>query len=137
MDCCLCFSAVGSVLPITMAILQVVVMAPEDHHLRPLITYSSPSRRISHSMLVASEEATAGSVMEKHERILPSSRGLSHCSCCSALPLRAMVSMLPVSGALQLNTSGATRERPMISHRCAYSKLVRPAPNSLSGKNRF
>ena len=36
--------------------------------------------------------------------------------------------MLPVSGAAQLNTSGAIFERPMISHNGAYSRLVRPAP---------
>ena len=34
--------------------------------------------------------------------------------------------MLPVSGALQLKTSGAIGERPMISHRGAYSRLVSP-----------
>ncbi len=32
--------------------------------------------------------------------------------------------MLPVSGAEQLNTSGAQATRPMISHRGAYSRLV-------------
>src|SRR5712692_10186684 len=45
--------------------------------------------------------------------------------------------MLPVSGAEQLKTSGAMGERPMTSHRGAYSRLVRPAPRSLSGRNRF
>ena len=45
--------------------------------------------------------------------------------------------MLPVSGAAQLNTSGAMGDRPMISHSGAYSKFVRPAPYSLSGRNRF
>jgi hypothetical protein len=45
--------------------------------------------------------------------------------------------MLPVSGAEQLNTSGAIGERPMISQRGAYSRLARPAPRSLSGRNRF
>ncbi len=45
--------------------------------------------------------------------------------------------MLPVSGAEQLKTSGAIAERPMISQSGAYSRLVRPAPNSLSGRNRF
>ena len=34
--------------------------------------------------------------------------------------------MLPVSGAEQLNTSGAIVERPMISHSGAYSRLVKP-----------
>ena len=45
--------------------------------------------------------------------------------------------MLPVSGALQLNASGAIHERPMISHSGAYSRLVSPAPRSDSGRNRF
>ena len=45
--------------------------------------------------------------------------------------------MLPVSGAEQLNASGAIGERPMISHSGAYSRLVSPAPYSLSGRNRF
>ena len=44
------------------------------------------ARRIELSMLVASLEATSGSVMAKAERILPASRGLSHCSRCSAVP---------------------------------------------------
>jgi hypothetical protein len=38
------------------------------------------------SMLVASEEATAGSVMAKPERIVPSSSGSSHCCWCSGAP---------------------------------------------------
>jgi hypothetical protein len=46
--------------------------------------------------------------------------------------------MLPVSGAEQLNTSGANGSaRPMISHSGAYSAFVSPAPYSLSGRNRF
>ena len=46
--------------------------------------------------------------------------------------------MLPVSGAEQLNTSGAKPDaRPMISQSGAYSVLVSPAPYSLSGRNRF
>ena len=65
----------GSVLPIRMNSWQRASAAPEIHHLRPLITYSSPSRSMRHSMLVASELATAGSVMAKAERISPSSSG--------------------------------------------------------------
>jgi len=60
--------------------------APDDHHLRPLMTYSSPSRRISVSMLVASEEATAGSVIEYEERISPFINGTSHWSFCARVP---------------------------------------------------
>ena len=41
---------------------------------------------------------------------------------------RQAISMLPTSGALQLKISGAASERPSVSHRCAYSKLVRPCP---------
>src|SRR5258705_419445 len=88
-------------------------------------------------MLVASDDATFGSVIAKAERILPSSSGSSHCFFCSGLPYRSMVSMLPVSGAEQLKTSGAMGERPMISQSGAYSRLVRPAPHSLSGRKRF
>ena len=45
--------------------------------------------------------------------------------------------MLPVSGAEQLQASAAMGERPRISHSGAYSRLVKPAPSSLSGKKRF
>ena len=37
--------------------------------------------------------------------------------------------MLPVSGAEQLNTSGAMSDRPVSSHMGAYSKLVNPGPH--------
>ena len=37
-------------------------------------------------MLVASDEATAGSVIAKAERIFPSSSGSSHCFFWSAFP---------------------------------------------------
>lgn len=40
--------------------------------------------------------------------------------------------MLPVSGALQLNIWGAHIDRPRISHKWAYSKLLSPAPTSRS-----
>src|SRR5712692_8941966 len=92
---------------------------------------------IEDSMLVASEDATLGSVMAKAERILPASSGCSHCVLCSGVPDRSKTSMLPVSGAEQLNVSGAMGERPMISQRGAYSRFVRPAPHSLSGRKRF
>src|SRR5712692_9452284 len=121
-----------------MKILQRGSIAPEVHHLRALMTYELlPSRRIEASMLVASEEATAGSVIAKDERISPLSSGFSQRSCCSGVAYRTKVSMLPVSGAEQLKTSGAIGERPMISHNGAYSRLVRPAPYALSGRKRI
>ena len=45
--------------------------------------------------------------------------------------------MLPVSGAEQLNISGANKTRPMISQSGAYSTLDRPAPRADAGKKRF
>src|SRR5690606_20716461 len=75
----------------------------EMNHLRPVITYSSPSRSMRVPMLRASEEATSGSVMAKAERISPSSNGCSHCCCCRGVPNSASSSMLPVSGAAQLD----------------------------------
>ena len=38
------------------------------------------------AMLVASDDATSGSVMAKAERISPASSGSSHCSFCSSVP---------------------------------------------------
>ena len=135
-----CGSASGSVTPITIEIRQCGCAAPEMNHLRPLTTYSSPSRRIAVWMLVASDDATSGSVIAKHERIVPSSSGTSHCSRCAGVANRCRISMLPVSGALQLKTSEAHITRPMISASGAYSRLVRRVPGSSSrsaGRNRF
>src|SRR4051794_39298833 len=108
---------------------------PELHHFRPLMTTSLPSMKAVARMLVASEEATSGSVMQKAERMVPSSRGMSQRSFCSFEPYLTSTSMLPVSGALQLNTSGAIEDQPMISASGAYSLLDSPAPYSDSGRN--
>ena len=59
---------------------------PDDHHLRPLITYSSRSRRMDVRILVASEDATSGSVIRKAERISPAISGLSQRAFCSGEP---------------------------------------------------
>src|ERR1700685_1100441 len=88
-------------------------------------------------MFVASEDATSGSVIQKAERISPASIGVSHRAFCSGEPYLTSTSMFPVSGALQLKTSGAIDDRPVISASGAYSTLVRPAPYFLSGRNRF
>ena len=134
-DCCRWVAASGSVLPITTSSLQRGSAAPVLHHLRPLMTYSSPSRSMRVSMLVASLEATAGSVMPKADRISPSSSGLSQRSFCSSVPSRCSSSMLPVSGAEQFIASGASsRLQPEISARAAYSSWVRP---DSSGRKRF
>ncbi len=72
-------------------------------------------------ILVASEEATSGSVIAKQERIWPRSSGSSHFSCCWVEPYLARTSMLPVSGAEQLKISEAQTDLPMISLKWAYS----------------
>ena len=123
-------SAVGSVLPMTMKIRHLGWAALVMNHLRPLMTYSSPSRRIRVVMFVASDDDTSGSVMAKAERISPFNSGSSHCSRCAGVANMCNNSMLPVSGALQLKTSEAHSTRPMISARGAYSKLVRRVPGS-------
>ena len=66
-------------------------------------------------MFVASLLATSGSVIRNALRSRPSSSGSSHCSCCSGVPYFSSTSMLPVSGALLLKTSGASGERPICS----------------------
>jgi len=116
------------------------VSAPVVNHLRPLITYSSPTRRMLVRMLVASAEATSGSVIAKQERISPCSSGLSQRSVCSSVANMCKSSMLPVSGALQLNASEAHGRRPMISASGAYSTLQSRVPGSSGrspGRNRF
>jgi N-carbamoyl-L-amino-acid hydrolase len=86
-DCCLWRSALsGSVLPMRMKISQRSCIAPVMYHLRPLMTYSLPSRRMLQRMLVASLDATSGSVMANDERISPASSGVSQRSCCALVP---------------------------------------------------
>src|SRR6266496_2618294 len=87
-------------------------------------------------MLVASDEATAGSVMRKAERIFPSSSGSHHCLTCSGVPYLSSVSMLPVSGAEQLKISGAHSTRPMISQSGTLTNLEY-APLCDLGRHRF
>ncbi len=86
-------------------------------------------------MLRASLEATAGSVIENPLRISPARSGSSHCLLCSSVANRCRVSMLPVSGAAQLVTSGAiSRLQPVSSASGAYSRFVSP---DTAGRNRF
>ncbi len=138
MLCCRCRSAPGSVLPITTSSSQCGLSAPLDHHLRPVTTYSSPSRSIRVEMFPASEDATSGSVMQKAERTVPSSSGSSHSLRCASVPNISSTSMFPVSGAEQFSASGARKGlRPVISASGAYWRLVSPAPAGECGRKRF
>ncbi|GAA1518228.1 hypothetical protein GCM10009788_22860 [Nocardioides humi] len=87
------------------------------------------------AILVASDDATSGSVIANAERIRPSSRGSSQRLRCSSVANSASVSMLPVSGAWQLIASGAiTGDQPVISAIGAYAAL--PSPEA-DGRKRF
>ena len=134
-DCWRWVAASGSVLPITISSRQRGSAAPEIHHLRPLMTYSSPSRSMRVSMLVASLLATRGSVIANAERISPASSGSSHSRCWASVPMRWSSSMLPVSGAWQLIASGASSLlQPDSSAIGAYSSWVSPLSD---GRKRF
>mmetsp|Transcript_70986 Transcript_70986/g.224226 ORF Transcript_70986/g.224226 Transcript_70986/m.224226 type:complete len:237 (+) Transcript_70986:521-1231(+) len=134
MDCCWWTGPLKLVLPRRMKILHSGLIAPEIHHLWPLMTYSSPSASILVEMLVASLDATPGSVMAKAERISPLSRGSSHCFFCCSLPNFSMTSMLPVSGAEQFIARFAAPFMPRISAIGEYSSTE---SLETSGKNKF
>src|SRR4051812_31135805 len=88
-------------------------------------------------MLVASDEATSGSVMQNDDRMRASSSGSSHSLCWAGVPNSASSSMLPVSGAAQFRAAGARRMlRPVNSASGAYCRLLSPAPFA-PGRNRF
>ena len=116
-ECLACLGAAGSgfVTPITRQNPHFGCKAPVLNHLRPLTTYSSPSRRIVHCRLVGSLEATSGSVIPTDERMVPSISGVRYRSRWSGVANRCSTSMLPVSGAEQLNTSEAQGSRPITS----------------------
>ena len=69
------------------------------------MTHSSPSRTAVVDSSVGSAPAP-GSVIEKHERYLPSSSGCIQRSFCSSVPPTAISSALPESGALLPKTLG-------------------------------
>jgi hypothetical protein len=71
----------------------------EVNHLWPLITHSSPSRTALVRMERGSDPAFSGSVMENPDCMVPSTRGRSHFSFCSAVPYLAKIVWLPELGA--------------------------------------
>ena len=128
-DCWRCRSADGSVLPMTMKIVAFGFIAPVIHHLRPLMTYSSPSRSIRVAMLVASEEATVGlghrerrADLAVEQRVAATASSARRCRTVRAPPCcrcRGRSSSSPAAARWLL--------RPVISARAAYWRLVRPA----------
>ena len=112
-----CGAASGSVTAITIP--NAAPSAPDENHLWPSITQSSPSRTARVRSVVGSEPGTSGSVIEKNERIWPATSGCSQRSFCSSVPNRCRISALPASGAWQPKTSCPHIERPMCSFRYA------------------
>ena len=94
-----CGAASGSVTAMTMP--NAAPSAPDENHLWPLITQSSPSRTARVRSVVGSEPGTSGSVIEKNERISPPTSGKSQRCFCSSVPNMCRISALPASGAWQ------------------------------------
>src|SRR5580698_1969016 len=136
-ECRRYFGAAQSVNPMKISRRQCGCPTPELHHLRPFNTTCSPSRTAVACMLVASEDAMPGSVMQNADRISPARSGFNQSRFCSSDPYLTRTSMFPVSGGLQLKTSGAMEHRPIISAKGAYSTFVSPAPYGFSGRKRF
>ena len=63
----------------TIAIRKSAIMPFDVNHLCPLMTHSPFFSSAVDESSVGSEPAVLGSVIENAERILPSSRGWSHC----------------------------------------------------------
>ena len=93
--------------------------APDENHLWPSITQSSPSRTARVRRVVGSEPDTLGSVMEKNDLTSPATSGRSQRSFCSSVPNIHRISALPASGAWQPKTSWPHSERPISSFKCA------------------
>jgi len=79
------------------------------------------------AILVASEEATPGSVIAKADRISPLNNGVSHFAFCSALAKCASSSILPVP----LNSSKITSSILLPVSTSAVAIIVKDPPNSI------
>jgi hypothetical protein len=77
---------------------------PLENHLWPRMTQSAPSLRAVVPIHTGLEPANSGSVMVKQLRASPRTRGARNFSFCSGVPCSMRISMLPTSGAWQLNT---------------------------------
>ena len=80
--------------------------ALEMNHLWPLMTHSSPSGYADVWMSVGSDPATSGSVMAKHDHVVPSHSGRRYFSFWASVAQWSSVCMLPSSGAWQFRTHG-------------------------------
>ena len=95
-----CGSASGSVT--AMQIANAEPSIPDENHLWPFSTHSSPSRRAVVLRSVGFEPGFSGSVIVKQLRTSPRTSGRRNFSFCSGVPCSMSTSMLPTSGAWQL-----------------------------------
>ena len=119
----------GLVTPMTMATLQRGSPAPLLHHLRPLITYESPSRVMLQEMFVASLDATPGSVVTGR-------KFTSTCPPSVTLTLTHSPLSLTHSSSLSLSLAHSLSLFPLtdgpLSHSCFLSLTAPPSLLSLS-----
>ncbi len=112
-----CGSASGSVTAMTIP--NAAPSAPDENHLWPSMTHSSPSRMARVRSPVGSDPDTSGSVIEKNDRTSPATSGFRKRSFCTSVPKCQRISPFPASGAWQPKTSWPQSERPISSFRCA------------------
>ena len=124
-------SASGSVFAITIA--NFAPCAPEINHLCPLITQLSPCFTAAVLICVGSEPAASGSVIAKHDLILPSHSGRKYFSFCAGVAKCSNVCMLPSSGACTLRMNDARRVRPHSAEITAIAIASRPSPPNSAG----
>ena len=82
---------------------------------------------------VGSEPATSGSVIAKHDQVVPSHNGRRYFSFCSSVPQCSNVCMLPSSGAWQLKTHGPRRDLAASACTIASCTWPRPMPPHSAG----
>ena len=108
--------------------------APEENHLRPLITHSSPS---SIAVVRRSVGSAPGDVRLGHREeraVSPATSGSSQRSFCSAVPNWCRISPLPASGAWQLKTYCAHSDAADLLIEVGVGEEALPVPPASGGR---
>ena len=107
--------------------------APVISHLRPLMTYSLPSKIASVFSCPGSEPAPSGSVIANTDRCRPSMTGTRNSSAWASLAILDKMNMLPSSGAAQFIATGPRVDQPAASNSTACSRWVGSQPPKRRG----
>ena len=116
--------------------MQIAKPAPSialANHFRPLMTQSLPSFTAVVDMMTGFEPALFGSVIVKQLRISPRTSGSRNCSFCFSLACACIISMLPASGAWELNAMRPSGLLPISSITRPNFKKWRPPPPTSFG----